>query len=130
MDSTLLTDQLREMNTQYMASDASVGIMAHNEPRTGRDSDEAVCLQARSIRPLSITHDAIIHGAMSDATLSAWRAGAHEIQLSARRRQSCRSSGCFQAWSMLRNGFRAGPTPLTSLPGRHYRRIHPRHTNS
>ena len=92
-------------------SHASVGIMAHEEPRTDLDSHEAVCLQARSVRPLPITQDAFMQGAMSDATLSAWRAGAHEIQLSARRRQSCRSSGCFQAWSMPRNGLRAGPTP-------------------
>ena len=68
-------DTTRDQYTTHDAITVLVGMLAHDEPRIYHDSDEAVCLQARSVRPPFITQDAVVHGAMSDATLSAWRAG-------------------------------------------------------
>ena len=67
-------DTTRDQYTTHDTITVSVGMLAHDEPRIDHDSDEAVCLQARSVRPPFITQDAVVHGAMSDATLAAWRA--------------------------------------------------------
>ena len=65
----------RDQYTAHGAVTTSAVMLDHDGSRIQHDSDEAVCLQARSVRLPSITHDAVIHGAMSDATLAAWRAG-------------------------------------------------------
>ena len=82
---------------------------AHHEPRTDLDSHEAVCLQARSVRPLSITHDAVIHGAMSDATLSARRAGRSPMASPACARVRSASNSIKSGLGMGHSGGRATP---------------------
>ena len=43
----------RDQYAAHEGSDASVGMKAHEEPRTDLVSHEAVCLQARSVWPLA-----------------------------------------------------------------------------
>ena len=107
----------RDEYTVHGQSRRSVGIMAHNERRTGRDSDEAVCLQARSIRPLSITHDAVIHGAMSDATLSARRAGQNPMASPACARVRSASNSIKSGLGMGHSGGRATPQARAGCGG-------------
>ena len=68
-------DTTRDQYTTHDAITVLVGMLAHDEPRIDHDSDEAVCLQARSVRPPFITQDVVGLTAVFDATLSAWRAG-------------------------------------------------------
>ena len=98
-------------------SHASVGMMAHEEPRTDLDSHEAVCLQARSVRPLSITHDAVIHGAMSDATLSARRAGRSPMASPACARVRSASNSIKSGLGMGHSGGRATPQARAGCGG-------------
>ena len=97
---------------QYAAhegSHASVGMMAHDEPRTDLDSHEAVCLQACSVRSLAITHDVVMHGAMSDATLSARRAGRSPMASPACARVRSASNSIKSGLGMGHSGGRATP---------------------
>ena len=98
-------------------SHASVGMMAHEEPRTDLDSHEAVCLQARSVWPLSITHDAVIHGAMSDATLSARRAGRSPMASPACTRVRSASNSIKIGLGMGHSGARATPQARAGCGG-------------
>ena len=90
---------------------------AHDEPRTDLDSHEAVCLQARSVRPLSITHDAVIHGAMSDATLSARRAGRSPMASPACARVRSASNSIKIGLGMGYSGARATPQARAGCGG-------------
>ena len=82
---------------------------AHHEPRTDVDSHEAVCLQARSVRPLPITQDAFMQGAMSDATLSARRAGRSPMASPACARVRSASNSIKSGLGMGHSGGRATP---------------------
>ena len=118
MDSTLLTDQLRDVNTQHMKqSRFGRHYMAHHEPRTDLDSHEAVCLQARSVRPLPITQDAFMQGAMSDATLSARRAGRSPMASPACARVRSASNSIKSGLGMGHSGGRATPQARAGCGG-------------
>ena len=107
----------RDQYTAHEAVTPSVGMKAHDEPRTDLDSHEAVCLQARSVRPLPITHDAFMHGAMSEATLSARRAGRSPMASPACARVRSASNSIKSGLGMGHSGGRATPQARAGCGG-------------
>ena len=107
----------RDQYTAHEAVTPSVGMKAHHEPRTDLDSHEAVCLQARSVRPLPITQDAFMHGAMSEATLSARRAGRSPMASPACARVRSASNSIKSGLGMGHSGGRATPQARAGCGG-------------
>ena len=107
----------RDQYTAHGAVTTSAVMLDHDGSRIQHDSDEAVYLQVRSVWSLPITHDAVIHGAMSDATLSARRAGRSPMASPACARVRSASNSIKSGLGMGHSGGRATPQARAGCGG-------------